>query len=171
LLAAVGKGRDVAGTVATVREVVGLARPLPRPLAALVAAGLIAYEAAIGIYFLVGRQLWYGAIATAVLIGVFVAASVLTFRRKAVIPCRCFGSPSDELGARTATRAGLLLIPVAICVLGVPSASSWWPHTLETTVVALSLLAAASLATRWSFAVVDLQRLAAERRQHATVGG
>src|SRR5579863_9631914 len=81
---------------------------LPPQLVSPAAHFLPLFELFLGLWLLSGVWLRYSSLATTVLLGVFFALMVRTYRMGLEINCGCFG-PGERLGPKTLLRDGSLL--------------------------------------------------------------
>jgi uncharacterized membrane protein YphA (DoxX/SURF4 family) len=81
---------------------------LPPQLVSPAAHFLPLFELVLGLWLLSGVWLRYSSLATTVLLGVFFALMVRTYRMGLEINCGCFG-PGERLGPKTLLRDGSLL--------------------------------------------------------------
>ncbi|MDQ3151159.1 MAG: DoxX family membrane protein [Actinomycetota bacterium] len=112
MVAGATKVTDLDGSVRAVRAY----RLLPEPLAQVVGAGLPVAEIALGLLLIAGLGVRAGAMASAVLLIVFMAGIGAAWARGLRIDCGCFGAGGDlaagerpRYGAELARDAGLLL--------------------------------------------------------------
>ncbi|MGC1965821.1 MAG: MauE/DoxX family redox-associated membrane protein [Candidatus Acidiferrales bacterium] len=81
---------------------------LPPQLVSPAAHFLPLFELFLGLWLLSGVWLRYSSLATTLLLGVFLALMVRTYRMGLEINCGCFG-PGERLGPKTLLRDGSLL--------------------------------------------------------------
>ena len=142
-LAAVGPwialaGRLVLGAVFVVAGALKLPDPaaavravrayqlLPEPLVAPVAFGLPAVEIALGLALLAGIFVRTAAIASAVLLVVFIAGGASAWARGLQIDCGCFGDGGPVAAGETAYPAEIIR---DVALLAVALVLAWWPRS------------------------------------------
>jgi hypothetical protein len=108
--AAVTKLRRPSRFVLAVREYA----LIPSSLSGLVAGGLVALEAFVGISLLAGWGLAISVPIAAGLLGTFAFAVGINLRRGNIVACGCFGSASERISSRTLARIGLLMLAVVV---------------------------------------------------------
>jgi uncharacterized membrane protein YphA (DoxX/SURF4 family) len=99
---------------------------LPEPLVAPVAFGLPPVEIAVGLALLAGVFVRTAAIASAVLLVVFIAAVASAWSRGLQIDCGCFGDGGEVAAGQTAYPAEILR---DVALLVVALALAWWPRS------------------------------------------
>ena len=99
---------------------------LPEPLVAPVAFGLPAVEIALGLALLAGIFVRTAAIASAVLLVVFIAAVASAWARGLQIDCGCFGDGGPVAAGETAYPAEIIR---DVALLVVALALAWWPDS------------------------------------------
>jgi uncharacterized membrane protein YphA (DoxX/SURF4 family) len=99
---------------------------LPEPLVAPVAFGLPPVEIAVGLALLAGVFVRTAAIASAVLLVVFIAAVASAWSRGLPIDCGCFGDGGEVAAGQTAYPAEILR---DVALLVVALALAWWPRS------------------------------------------
>lgn len=130
LAAAVGKLRRPSRFVLTIRGF----ELLPSILSGPAAGALVALEAFVGISLLSGWGLRISVPIAGGLLVTFAIAVGINLSRGNVVPCGCFGSPSERISTRTLARLGLLMLAVVILTVAQLSANPS-PLTITSLVV------------------------------------
>ncbi len=156
LTAAVGKFRFPAAFQETIQQV-----GFRRSLAPLIMWLVIIWEGMLGGLFILGIFPSLAAIASISLLLLFMSVSILAMRRREQIPCNCFGRSTSPLGYQTLLRALILVVPILLYYFSTLSTpSDWWPTTLDTALLLLSLTIGLILLTRWVLAARSIMKLA-----------
>jgi hypothetical protein len=156
-----------AGKVRTFRE---LAVPLhglgvPRSLAGIATAALIAYEAGLAALLASGLLPLIAIPAAAVLLGAFVTVALFALASGRQIACNCFGASSSVLGWRTVARSLLMgLALAAYAAAPVFTAHLAWPAVLRVGVLVAALAMAMPLLASWVLTAPSVLSLARRRR-------
>jgi uncharacterized membrane protein YphA (DoxX/SURF4 family) len=138
LLSSIGKLRDANEFVAQVRAY----RIVPAGVARSLASGIIAGEFSVAAAFLSGQLVQLAAAVAGALLLTFLAAVVITLRRKRRIPCGCFGGGSEPVSVKTAVRLLLLLAIVPIGAMpgsGAPTDGLTVSDVLSAGVIAVAI--------------------------------
>jgi len=156
-VAAFAKARSFGDFTRTVEAIVHRHRG-----ASVLAAGVVAAEAALAVLLAAGVLPSVVAVATLALFVAFAAVSVWAARRGLHVQCNCFGRSGRELGKESLTTSMLLavaaLVYLALLQVEEPSLSLGEPP------LAIGLGIGAVLAARWVFASKDLLAIVRQRR-------
>lgn len=160
--AGVAKLRDLPGSRRAVEDF-----GLPAPAARWAGVLLPVAELAVAASLLIPASARWGAVAAAILLGVFVVAIALALRQGRAPDCHCFGQLHSEPVGRGTLARNAVLIAASIVVVANgpgPAVHTWFLDRSALELAALSLgLVAAGLATR------ELRKWNRRRRKAAAI--
>ena len=137
VLAGVSKARTLPAFAGTLEHLVRLSS---RPRLVL-AGAIVAAELALAAALVSGSTRRLASGLAVLLFGSFTSVSVISARRRLVVPCACFGPSRSHLGWGTAARSIVLVAYALLIMFGAPAA------TPQSTLVYESFGAAALLLT------------------------
>jgi uncharacterized membrane protein YfbV (UPF0208 family) len=115
------------------------------------ALALVAYELMLAGLFWSGSIALVTTLLAIALLTVFAGVSVKVLRSGEAIECGCFGPREKTLGGETLFRALVLIVLTALYYVAHAErgGTTWWPISLDRAVLALTLVAAVIVGSRW----------------------